>query len=118
MTNQNFIALRDGCLTVIGLTVFTFVTISLSVCLSGDRIRNQSINPEVALTLRGIENRCLNESWPHETVRCKEALEFAYRCYKSEFCNLEEMYCTYDALGFNLPPYYRADSEFAKDYPC
>jgi len=79
----------------------------------------EETNPEIFPIFRAIEASCLQEEWPHETVRCKGALDMTQECDQSEYaCTAKEYYCVLYRLGFDLPPYYHPNSDRRDKHPC
>jgi hypothetical protein len=69
------------------------------------------VNRAIFSVFRAIENRCMAERWPHETVRCKGALGQKEGCDRAwqqtgHACTPKEYYCTLEKLGFDLLPYW------------
>ena len=52
----------------------------LYLYIQGD---SRQTNPDIFPAFRAIEQSCLKERWPHETVRCHEALEMLRVCMDS-----------------------------------
>lgn len=72
-----------------------------------ERVRNQAINPQIYPAFRLIEQQCLGETFPHETVRCKTALELMASCAaKDPACRATDYYEDLFVAGFTMPPLY------------
>lgn len=75
--------------------------------IADERENNRHINPAIYPAFREIENRCLKESFPHESVRCQTALKLLRDCANSsDSCPAENYYESLAAAGFDLPPFY------------
>ena len=85
----------------IWLTLF-----GLWACVGWD---SRDLNPAIFPAFRAIENQCLAERWPHETVRCERVLEVWDSCVNApEPCPATEYYENALKAGFDLPPLYLA----------
>lgn len=104
---------------IISLTIATVIGQYVWAEWSGQRARNEAVNPAVFEAFRAIERQCLSERWPHETVRCRGALDKLVGCAGAEAgCLADEVYCVLYELGFHQPSYFRSDSRFANQMPC
>lgn len=100
---------------ILGLTLAVGVGVSLITP------QPSATNPAVFSAFRAIEAMCLKEEWPHETVRCKGALDERDSCDRAHqqtgyVCTAAEYYCRLERLGFDLPPYWK-DGE-KRRHPC
>lgn len=78
---------------------------------TGDRENNRHINKAIYPAFRSIENHCLTQTFPHETVRCQKALALMNRCTNIEYdnlCSANEYYDTLFDAGFDLPSFYES----------
>lgn len=78
-------------------------------------------NPDVFPAFRAIEQRCMAESWPHQTLRCQGALDKLKACRQSrDDCTAIDYYCTLAKLGFelDLPPYHGSESPYIGKRAC
>lgn len=73
-----------------------------------ERENNRHINPEIFPAFRAIEDQCMAERFPHETVRCKQALRLMQQCTGAEHrCSATDYYASLMDMGFDLPPLYQ-----------
>lgn len=97
--------LRDGILSMVGLTLVALAAIWL--LSSDERENNEHINQAIFPAFRSIENSCLAERFPRQTVRCSSALELMLRCGRQQDgCTAREYYEQLHRAGFDLPPFY------------
>jgi hypothetical protein len=74
-----------------------------------ERENNRHVNSAIFSAFDAIENRCLQEQFPHETVRCQTALQLMKRCFGPDSCPVAiEYYDELVAAGFKLPPFYES----------
>ena len=71
-----------------------------------DRENNKHVNEDIFAAFRAIEQQCLEEQFPHETVRCQKVLAFFEGCLRSDWCSAAETYDAYYTAGFDLPSFY------------
>jgi len=76
-----------------------------------ERENNRHINPDIFPAFRAIEQSCLQESSPNQTVRCPQVLRRENECHDRsiqnvEPCSAEEYYNFLTWLEFRLPPFY------------
>jgi hypothetical protein len=79
---------------------------------SGGRENAKHVNPAIFQAFRRWEQRCLQERWPNETVRCRGLLSYMRSCEHVEFgCSASDYYDHLWDIGFDLPPYYEPGYE-------
>ena len=70
------------------------------------RENNRHVNPAIFTAFDAIENRCLHEQFPNETVRCQTVLQLMKGCLGPDSCPASEYYNELVTAGFKLPPFY------------
>lgn len=87
--------------------------------LNGSGARSTAMNPALAAAFASIEQQCSAQEWPNETIRCQAVLDRRLQCALSEDgCAIVETYCVLSELGFALPNFNRAESEYGGEVPC
>ena len=80
---------------------------ALGLYILNERENNRHINPNIYPAFRAIEQSCVKESFPNQTVRCQQVLRMMVQCHNNvDECSAEEYYELLNRLGFRLPPFY------------
>ena len=78
------------------------------------KAKNELINPAIYAAFRNVEQHCITEQWPLQTVRCQKVIAHMNQCAASEIrCLAVDYYGELSELGFYMPALYLEKSNAA-----